>query len=224
MKHFWLNHAGNRELLLFFNGWGMNEQPFRHLEAGTLDVLMLFDYTTVDCELDFNLLLKQYNKTYLVAWSLGVWAAAEALIPPLPYPIDGIAVNGTLFPIDEQRGITPTIFQATLDSWNEAARERFNRRICDNPDKLFEEAELQRQVVGQRNELAALQQRIASQPRLNTSLFTLAVVGSKDRIFRPQAQENAWRVSDVPITRINVPHYPFALYHSWQETGFVRNS
>ena len=40
MKKLWINKRNAPELLLFFNGWGMDEKPFKHLAIDDdLDVL-----------------------------------------------------------------------------------------------------------------------------------------------------------------------------------------
>ena len=53
MKYKWLVKKNNKSLIIFFNGWGMDESVVRHLESGSYDVLMFYDYNTL--ELDFDL-------------------------------------------------------------------------------------------------------------------------------------------------------------------------
>ena len=128
MEKVWINRQNAPELLLFFNGWGMDEKPFKHLETSKdLDVLMVYDYTNLDNAHDLCNDFADYKSVHLVAWSLGVFVAAKVLA--------GIkfastkAINGTLMPIDENEGIAPIIFQGTIDSWGEVARIKFNRRM-----------------------------------------------------------------------------------------------
>ena len=72
MQYFWLNQKKeNKKLILFFNGWGMNEAPVNHLKNDDFDVLILFDYRNFD--FDFNQFdFSKYEKKYLICWSMGV--------------------------------------------------------------------------------------------------------------------------------------------------------
>ena len=44
MQYFWLNKTNkNRKLIVFINGWAMNETPVKHLAYEDFDILVLFD-------------------------------------------------------------------------------------------------------------------------------------------------------------------------------------
>ena len=70
MQYFWLNKKEeNKKLILLFNGWAMNETPFKHIDCQDFDVLILFDYRNVNFDLSqFNFL--KYEKKYLICWSM----------------------------------------------------------------------------------------------------------------------------------------------------------
>ena len=56
MQHFWLNkQENNKKLIVFFNGWGMNETPIQHLKTDDFDILMLNDYRNL--EFDFTMMI-----------------------------------------------------------------------------------------------------------------------------------------------------------------------
>ena len=75
MQHFWLNKKENKKLIIFFNGWGMNETPVSHLNYDDFDVLMISDYR--DLNFDFNQFdFSVYDEKYLICWSMGVYAAS----------------------------------------------------------------------------------------------------------------------------------------------------
>ena len=51
MQHFWLNkQENNKKLIVFFNGWGMNETPIKHLINEIFNLIFL------------NLILKNTKK------------------------------------------------------------------------------------------------------------------------------------------------------------------
>ena len=77
MKYKWLNLKKNREVIIFFNGWGMDESVIKHLNYGSYDVLMFYDYNTLDTDFDFKS-LEKYEKTLknqgkLVASYVQMW-------------------------------------------------------------------------------------------------------------------------------------------------------
>ncbi|MDD5728103.1 MAG: DUF452 family protein, partial [Victivallales bacterium] len=200
MKKFWLRKETAPELLLFFNGWGMDENPFKQLAVpDNHDVLMVYDYTTPE-RLDAE--LETYSKIRLAAWSLGVYAAAETL--------GGIklgsatAINGTLKPIDKVEGIAPEIFQGTVDSWSEPAAAKFNQRMCGKYYEQFKAAAPVRSISGQKAELEAISRRIRNNPS-PPNIFTQAVIGVSDRIFPRRAQEAHWRQARIPLRIIAEP-------------------
>ena len=56
MKYKWLNRENNDKLIVFFNGWGMDECVVKHLYPDDYDVLMFFDYTTLETDFDWRML------------------------------------------------------------------------------------------------------------------------------------------------------------------------
>ncbi|HAL52837.1 MAG TPA: hypothetical protein DCP78_11600 [Sphingobacterium sp.] len=72
----YLHPKSNEKLLLFFAGWGMDEQPFLHYSPVGKDLIVAYSYT--DLLLDESL-LAGYREIEVFAWSMGVWAAATVL-------------------------------------------------------------------------------------------------------------------------------------------------
>lgn len=102
MKQVFIKKEGNPRLLLFFAGWGSDENLFHRPVAEGYDYLLCFDYRTLD--FDYSL-LDGYREIRLLAWSMGVWVAGQILSGrTCPWKMK-LAVNGTSFPIDDQRGI-----------------------------------------------------------------------------------------------------------------------
>jgi biotin synthesis protein BioG len=99
MNKIWLNKNSKKELILFFNGWGMDMNIVNHIKPLGFNVCMLNNYNNLE-SLDDN--FNDYNKIYIVAWSLGVWAA-EQIISKSTIKIEkSIAINGTSLPIDNE--------------------------------------------------------------------------------------------------------------------------
>ena len=117
MKQSFLYRGESSELLLFFNGWSMDERAVAHLASGGLDVLALWDYTEPDTA--FFAELSRYRKIHLAAWSLGVFTAAKLLAGHAIEFASATAFNGTLRPVARRRSSS-----GSSSRWNKPRRER----------------------------------------------------------------------------------------------------
>ena len=128
MKQTFIIRNNGKHLLLFFAGWGMDETPFRHIHPAECDWMICYDYRSLEFD---TTLIQAYSKITLIAWSMGVWAASQVMkqYPSLPVS-QSTAINGTLYPIHETEGITPSVFEGTLQGLNEQTLLKFQRRMC----------------------------------------------------------------------------------------------
>ncbi len=204
MKHFWLNKTNtNKKLIIFFNGWGMDEKIVSHLECEDYDVVVLYDYN--DLELDIQSLnLSQYTEKHIVAWSMGVMVATLFNFGEIK---TSTAICGTPFAIDNEYGIPERIYNLTIKGFSETSSKKFMERMfIEKPsietfsDRTFD------------SKLSELKKMLEYKP--NTEFqYTKAIVGSDDKIIPTKNQLNYW---DNPIT-INSGHCPFMLYKKWTE-------
>ena len=128
MKQHFIIKNNQKHLLLFFAGWGMDETPFLQIRPTNKDWLICYDYRSLEFD---AIILQEYSEITLIAWSMGVWAASQIMkqYPSLPLS-QSIAINGTPYPIHETKGITPAIFEGTLQGLNEQSLQKFQRRMC----------------------------------------------------------------------------------------------
>ena len=218
MLYHWLNKQNNSELILFFNGWGMDHNPVKHIDCSSFDVLEFHDYTSPDLVFDLAELANNYDSVYLVAWSLGVWAAAEILSNSEIQFKRAIAINGTVAPISDNYGLSPDVFQGTIDNWSEKSRFAFNRRMCRERDELdfFVSNSPDRSIESQKLELSALQDRIIHNDLSGSISFDLAVIGMYDKIFLPERQQQFWDGNAVESQILPAGHYFFKNVPDWR--------
>ena len=128
MKQTFIIRNNQRHLLLFFAGWGMDETPFLSIHPAECDWMICYDYRSLEFD---TTLIQVYSEITLIAWSMGVWAASQVMkqYPSLPVS-QSTALNGTLYPIHETEGITPSVFEGTLQRLNEQTLLKFQRRMC----------------------------------------------------------------------------------------------
>ena len=217
----WIIRKGGPELLLFFNGWGMDRRTADYIRSAASswsdrDIVVLYDYRDFDLPPWIPVEMTGYRAVDLIAWSLGVWAAMQAGLEGIGR---AVAINGTPFPVDAERGIPPEIFLGTLENWSDVNRKRFERRMFTGcPDGCLDAVRSARGSAEQQDELrsiAAAVPRLAGNPTQEWS-FSKALIGGRDLVFLPENQRRAWQ--DVPMVEIgDMPHFPFFHLAGWQE-------
>lgn len=201
---------GNRRLLLFWAGWGADIRPFEALRRvlHQQDCCICYDYSTPPYPDDMTE-WQQYDEIELYAWSFGVWAASTWL-SSIALPITrATAINGTPFGIDDTRGIAHNVFDATLARLDDATLEKFDRRMCDDNTTLqnYRLVHPTRKIASLKQELQALKYYIGSLQKRRDFSWSRAIIGTRDRIFLPQAQAQAWKEYGTPIIMEEIAHY-----------------
>lgn len=196
-----------RRLILFFAGWGMDSRPFTHLGREGYDTAVVWDYS--DPEPIPAELLAPYGEICVVAWSFGVPYAARFIAASRDrQPITRcIAVNGTLSPVDDLRGIPADLFHATLRGLTPRSVEKFNRRMTGGgaASALFTSSAPERSIES----LAAELERVEADGEAPDPGFDSVYISGADRIIPPDNQHRAWH-GRAPIKELgpDSPHMP----------------
>jgi biotin synthesis protein BioG len=222
MKAEWIVRQGSPDLLLFFNGWGMDRRVADWLVSAWpgdgRDIAVLCDYRDLALPGWLGEAMAEARSVDLAAWSLGVWAAANARLEKIDR---AVAINGTPTPVDAERGIPPEIFAGTLEGWNDANRKRFERRMTGGvPPEIVEAARSDRAAADQQAELRSIGEAAARFPAESAASwkFSKALIGGRDLIFSAENQRLAWHEAEVRVTEIAaMPHFPFAHIAGWRE-------
>ncbi len=218
MKFHWLKHNNSPRLLLFFNGWGMDQHPVRFLASDARhDVLMFYDYRNFAIEPGLTSEIGQYQDKVVIAWSMGVWAYAQINAQYFNNIQHAIALNGTCRAIHESDGIPPAVYQMTVEQFSESGRTKFFKRLCGSGSlfKRFQPYQPQRALQEQHEELLAIQQLAVTSETGNVP-YDVALIGTHDKIIPTKNQRNFWQ-GRIPYTLIDAPHFPFFLWNSWKE-------
>ena len=206
-----LRRSGSPTLELFFAGWGMDSRPFAWAadspHTADCDFAVCYDYT--DIQLDkvnqANAQLHGYSKVRVRAWSLGVYAASLVL-PDMGCAIStAVAINGTLWPVDDELGIPHAVYDATAANLTAESLERFNRRMCGAHRAVFEQRRPLRSVDSLRAELLHIRECAADRTRPQFTGWTQAVLSSRDKIFPIANMRRAWPAT--PQLELDEPHY-----------------
>lgn len=209
MQKKWLTRDNNDRLILFFNGWGMDERVVQHLNSGDKDVLMFYDYRDLTSEKISE--LDCYKEITVIAWSMGVWAASVILSHWNLAPSFAIALNGTEQAIDDEMGIPSKGYQLTEDRMDERGRAKFFSRIFSGRSD-FNDNIPQRKLEEQKEELKCI--RLQAEQHKAQFKWNRAYISKADVIFPTQNQENSW-LDKTDIHFLEGGHYPFCHFKSW---------
>ena len=221
MQHETIIQAGQPRLLLFFAGWASDTTPFRDYRPARRDYIICYDYRTLENDI---LPKNTYKEVDIVGWSMGVWAASH-VAPALQIPIrQSIALNGTPFPIDAERGIPPTIWQGTLDNLSPLSLHKFTQRMCADTEAFhrFLRVTPHRPIDELAEEMRAVgrMQHTLPAPAFR---WQEAVIGSRDRIIPPDNQTRAWQVSGVPVRTLDIAHYDEPTFKHYLQEIWTNN-
>ena len=143
---------------------------------------------------------------------MGVWGGSQ-IVSSIEQPIaNTIAINGTPYPIDDNKGIPEAIFNGTLEGLNEATLKKFQRRMCGSADnfKHFQQVAPLRSVESLKEELAAIGSLYKSCPSKEVK-WSEAYIGQNDRIFPAINQQAAWK-GIPPLSHGEESHYAEPLF------------
>ena len=216
MQQVFIIKQNNPNLLLFFAGWGMDVHPFEHFRPAHHDFLICYDYRSLHFDVS---LLNGYKQIDVVAWSMGVWAATQVSFPTSAVVGKRIAINGTPYPIDAERGIPPAIFSGTLEGLNETTLKKFQRRMCGTMEsfKHFQSIAPQRCIKSLKEELAAIGKMYETTPK-QPYHWDEAFVGTNDHIFPAENQQRAWQAEHIACRLGEEAHYDKQLFTTYLET------
>jgi len=213
MKTCWLNRADNPDRILFMAGWGMGPEPFQDMAAGPVDLLMVYDYRSLDDrELRSLLACNNSCRLHLLAWSLGVWLAGS-LLENIPFS-SATAIGGTCRPIDDRYGIPCQVFDDMIDNFSPAALTSFYRAMFDHSEQAdrFLEHRPDRPLAELKEELLSLRTACRNRPQV-ADIFDRHLATTRDRIFPTRNQIRAWGRDNCES--IALAHFPFYQWSSW---------
>lgn len=223
MKQIFLKKENNRKLILFFAGWGADQNLFNMPVAKGYDYLLCFDYKVLD--FDYNS-IAEYESIRLIAWSMGVWAASMTFMDKEFNWENKIAINGTMTPVNDTEGIPTAVFKGTLEGFSAVTLAKFRRRMCGNAEgvKTFLAHTPCRSLEDLHEELAEVYKQVTSEaPPIFK--WDLAVISTNDKIFPANNLRNAWKNTET--YEVESEHYDEKLFSaciSEEEVIWTSNS
>ena len=219
----------SRKVILFFAHWGMDHRPFDHLQGNGYDVVIIYNYTTLNINpLNSGLtdpsiygIIKNYRQINIIALGAGVWAASATfdhiyhtlttsnkfrIIRLLKKMGKAIAIDGTLCPVSNTWGIPQQTFNAMI------------QQPAGNPAEQNSEASA---------ELAFFKENYIFS---NAIVWTKAIISKNNTILPAANQTRFWSEYNLCTDRnkklvfnntqfsihyIEKSHFPFEEYEKW---------
>ena len=182
-----LKKEGRPSLLLIFGGWGTWPGLFSgYSYPEGSDVLLCCDYRSPDFD----------------AGLLTGYGSVDLEDCPLKRRI---AVNGTMYPVDDLRGIPARVFEGTLERMSRPVLDKFVRRMCGKNLEEYLSRRPERSPEELKDELAALYTAVKGSGVCPDFRWDIAVIGRDDMIFPAENQRRAW--IGVRTAEMDAPHY-----------------
>jgi pimeloyl-[acyl-carrier protein] methyl ester esterase len=224
MKTYIRRREKNNRLVVFYGGWGMDENVFAPFCNDEFDFILFYNYSADEALVLPE--LKTYEKITLIGWSLGVWAAEYLSQKTGIKPDVTIAVNGTPVPADDQYGIPLNVFEGTLNNITEENIDKFYLRLFGDKRSYVSNQEKipHRSLKSLHDELRWLYNRIMEQ-REPGFKWDYAVISDIDRVFPSKNLTGYWeKEKNTKSIVLQLPHYLFNEWPSFNEfISFVEN-
>lgn len=190
------------KLIMFFNGWGMNNKAVDHLNIPKNYEIKIVNFPY---DLDSSI-FKNYEDIIAIGWSFGSYYLCKYLNYNNIKLDKVISINGVPETIGEF-GIPERIFEATLKNLTPETLKEFYHNMGVDSENLFSNRDFQ--------EIKAELQYFKGNYSLEKNVFTKAFIGKKDRIIPALRQEKYYNSHNIEISIIQCPHYPFNFFKSW---------
>ena len=213
MKTFLRRFENNRDLIILFGTWGIDEKAFSNLCTDRFDFILFYNYSA-----DEPLILpemKTYRRVTVIGWSLGVWAAEYYSRRMGIRPDLTIAINGTPVAADDHYGVPLKIFEATLDNITNYSMAKFYLRVFGNKSSFERNRPIipSRSVKSLHDELRWIYNRMM-EPVQTGFVWDYSLIGTEDRVFRASNLISYWNMH--PETRQIIVESPHYLFDNWE--------
>lgn len=182
-------------LILFFNGWGMDDGILKNL---TIPEGFILKEVSYPYKVDID--ISQYSDVYFIGWSFGCWYLTKYLIDNSIKTDKAIAINGHSKTIGKY-GIAPKMFNFTLDTLT-----------YENLLKFYENMGIDRELFIPKRDFNSIKNELeifGKNYKEMDNIFNFAFVGENDRIIPGKKQIKYWKENGISPYILQCEHYPF---------------
>ncbi len=212
MKLFHINNDSTR-LLIFFAGFYTDNNCFMEFDNKKSDILFIYDYSDLNFDEIAYFDFTPYVEINLIAYSYGVFAANLAA-DFLPEINNSVAISGTIFPIDENYGIKPKIYDLMLNSFNLDVIQNFKNKMEMNSGGIIQNSK--REIENLKSELMNIKNFVLNNEIKENFEFSKVIITKKDRIIPYLAQKSFWE-GHRNVYELDLGHFPFFNFKNFDE-------
>lgn len=206
-RKYLIEKVGNNRLVIFFTGWSTDWRILTDIRLPEgYDLLCLWNYEDDTWES----LEHRYEEVVLIAWSFGVPVANRLFgVISKEMNVTGLfAVNGTISPVDDEKGIPTQIFINTLNKLDERNLHKFRIRISGGLNR-FKNLE---NNFPEKDDISSLKKELAHFKDKNFSVvdnpvWDYAILSGNDKIFPLENLKNGW-VDTPNMVMESQEHFP----------------
>lgn len=194
-------------LILFFAGWSIEPEMLGLTPVNGWDMAVVYDYDNFDIDHEVT---ESYHTVCIFAWSLGVVAAEYAMCGE-ENVTGAYAINGTLYPVDDNLGIPANIYHATTASLTPLSLQKFRRRMVDSNAtfrRLFPIECDAGKIMNLKRQLQRFEEVSEENYECEPTLpWRRAYVSNGDAIFPYRNMLNGWKQAGVTAYAYGAHHY-----------------
>lgn len=200
-----ISKSGASRLILIYADWATDWHLFAGLEHEGYDIAVISNYT------DLSFKWKpffEYDEIVLIGWGFGVFAASLTAHEIMPRVSLSIAVNGTLDPVNNTRGMHLSLFDKLKNTLTPSMLWQYWRRMASTSEQYAHMLDCRpaRTLSSLVDELVAIDAQLVFHVPPITD-WHLALVSRYDVIFPADNQRMAWD-EVCPIVVMNQAHFP----------------
>lgn len=189
--------------IIFFNGWGMNENVIEDLKIPENFIVktLTFPYLLEKEQ------LKNFEDIYFIGWSFGVYYLSKFLSENSQIKYKKIiSINGTP-EIIGKFGIEERIYNLTLKNMDEKNIEKFYINIG------YKSKSNEKNIENLIEELKYLKENYRPQ----NNYISTAIIGEKDITIPTKNQIKFYEKEKTNIIKLPISHFPFYYLDSWEK-------
>ncbi|MDE7413814.1 MAG: DUF452 family protein [Muribaculaceae bacterium] len=181
-------------LILIFSGWSCGADLYHDFTFPGWEIAVVDDYSSLSFDIAE---LERFSTIYLFAWSLGVFMAST--IDFRSHITAAVAINGTLKPADDLKGIPRDIFVKTAENLTPRNLIKFRRRMAGESDifnQIFKKEFSVEESSGLRNQLFSILDWQESHPSYPLP-WKKVFISENDAIFPYKNMRRFWEDESI---------------------------
>jgi len=200
----------SNDLVVFLTGWGCDDNQFKNFSSSK-NLLLCWDYSTLDFEFDFG----KYSKVSLLTYSAGVLIAC-LLQDKFPEFDKKVAVNGNPLMADKKFGISKKITDLMLNLNSDNCVDFISTYIVYGKQELEKFLATPSLIPFEKSKQELIKLQEYCNLKFTPIQFDKVILSDNDKVFNPVTQKEYFKDKFVLLKNAS-HHTPFLRFGSVDE-------